>query len=393
MDPASTAPLQSTLSSSSDPASVTNRSPGTVSSSPSFQSSTILTSSTTPPSTSSTSSSSTIPPTSTTPPSTTTPPTTSAPIQITSVLTVITADSQVTTIVTSTLPFSSSSSTLGVASSTTTGADATIQGFNSTSTSTGLSQTGKTAIEVIVPIVGVALIVLALVFFWRKRKQRKDAEELRKKEVEEYGYNPNDDPTLPAVSGVKGATGDGPFEMREDGGYRGWGATTTGSSGRNASTTISGGPVGMAYSDGQSPTHGPVSDSRSGDTLIGSPTGRPASDGPEALGAMGPAASANRAGDMHRGPSNASSSYSAANRSDGSGDQPIPGGAYGQAQYYSGEGSYGGPYADTHYAAPAGRAEMGGQPVIRDNLARRATRIENPSHFPTQASAGISQNF
>jgi hypothetical protein len=36
---------------------------------------------------------------------------------------------------------------------------------------------------------------------------------------------------------------------------------------------------------------------------------------------------------------------------------------------------------------------MSGQPVIRDNQARRATRIENPSHFPTQASAGISQNF
>jgi hypothetical protein len=393
MDLASTTSLAATPSSSSDLALVTNSSARTVSLSPSPQSSTILTSSTTPLSTSSTSPSSTIPPTSTTPPSTA-PSTTSTPVQITSILTVITSGSQVTTIVTSTLPFSSSSQTSEAASSSTTGVDPTLQGSNSTSTSTGLSQAGKTAIEVIVPIIGVALIVLALVFFWRKRKQRKDAEELRKKEVEEYGYNPNDDPTLPAVGGVKSATGDGPFEMHEDGGgYRGWGATTAGSSGRKASTGVSGGPIGMAYSDSQSPTHGPVSDSRSGDTLIGSPTGRPTSDGLEILGAMGPAASANRAGDMHRGPSNASSSYSAANRSDGSEDQPIPGGAYGQAQYYSGEGTYGGPYADTPYGAPAGRAEMGGQPVIRDNLARRATRIENPSHFPTQASAGISQNF
>jgi len=97
---------------------------------------------------------------------------------------------------------------------------------------------------------------------------------------------------------------------------------------------------------------------------------------------------------MHRGPSNASSSYSAANRSDASGEGALPGGAYGAAQYYSGDANYGGPYADQAYgSSPPGRAEMSGQPVIRDNLARRATRIENPSHFPTQASAGISQNF
>jgi LPXTG-motif cell wall-anchored protein len=241
---------------------------------------------------------------------------------------------------------------------------------------------------VIVPIVGVALLVLAGLFFWRRRKQRKDAEEIRRKEVEEYGYNPNEDPTIPALSGVKSNTGDGPFEMRGDeAGYRGWGTTATGSSGRNASTTMSGGPAGMAYSEGTSASHAPVSDARSGDTLIGSPSGRP--DSEEVLGAMGPSAAGNRAGDMHRGPSNASSSYSAANRSDASGEGPLPGGAYGAAQYYPGDANYGGPYAD---AAP-GRAEMSGTPVIRDNLARRAPRIENPSHFPTQASAGISQNF
>jgi MYXO-CTERM domain-containing protein len=256
--------------------------------------------------------------------------------------------------------------------------------------SSGLSGGGKTAVEVIVPIVGVALLVLAALFFWRRRKQRKDAEEIRRKEVEEYGYNPNEDATLPAIGMVKSRTGDGPFEMREDeAGYRGWGTTVAGSSGRKASTTLSGGAVGMAYSEGTSPSHAPISDTRSGDTLIGSPSGRPTSGSEEVLGAMGPSAAANRGGDMHRGPSNASSSYSAANRSDGSGEAPLPGGAYGAAQYYSGDANYGGPYADP----AAGRAEMSGQPVIRDNLARRATRIENPSHFPTQASAGISQNF
>lgn len=238
-----------------------------------------------------------------------------------------------------------------------------------------------------VPIVAVALLVLLGLWFWRKRKQRKDAEELRRKEVEEYGYNPNNDPTLPAV----GAAGsDGPFEMREDGssGYRGWGTTAVPSSGRKASTTLSGGQsaagIGMAYSEGTSPSHGPVSDTRSDNHLVGE--GGPVSGEAEALGALGPAASGNRNGDINRGPSNASSSYSAANRSDGSGDVPA-GGAYYGNQYETGN-----PYSETQYGSPPGRAEMSGQPVIRDVQARRNTRIENPSHFPQQ-SAGISQNF
>lgn len=235
----------------------------------------------------------------------------------------------------------------------------------------------------VVPIVAVAIIALAALWFWRRRKQRKDAEELRRKEVEEYGFNPNADPTLPAVGVVGGAAaGGGGYEMREEGnGYRGWGSTTAGTStGRKASTQLSGGvAAGRAYSDGTSPSQGAaVSDARSGDPLVnGTTNGRPNSGDAEPMGAMGPAAASN----VHRGASNASSSYSAANHSDASGEQAIPGGAYGAAQYYSTDGPYGGP------------AEMAGQPVIRDNLARRATRIENPSHFPTQSSAGISQNF
>jgi hypothetical protein len=249
-------------------------------------------------------------------------------------------------------------------------------------------------VAVVVPIVAVALIVLAALFFWRKRKQRKDAEELRRKEVEEYGYNPNNDPTLPAMGA--GVAGDGPFEMREDGssGYRGWGTTAVASSsGRKASTTVSGGQsaggIGMAYSEGTSPT-GPISDTRSDNPLT---DGRPLSGEPEVLGAMGPATSGNRGGDINRGPSNASSSYSAANRSDGSGE-PISAGGYGGGQYYNNQYDTGNPYSgpETQYGSPPGRAEMSGQPVIRDVVARRNTRIENPSHFPQQ-SAGISQNF
>jgi hypothetical protein len=241
-------------------------------------------------------------------------------------------------------------------------------------------------VAVVVPIVAVALLILGGLFLWRKRKQRKDAEELRRKEVEEYAYNPNNDPSLPPVGGAAVGS-DGAYEMREDGssGYRGWGTTAVASSGRKASTTMSGpsaAGIGMAYSDG-SPNQGAISDTRSDNPMMD----RAMSPESEVLGAMGPSAANNRGADINRGPSNASSSYSAANRSDASGEGPSWGGNYGNNQYDTGN-----PYADTSYGSPPNRAEMSGQPVIRDVQARRNTRIENPSHFPQQ-SAGISQNF
>lgn len=256
----------------------------------------------------------------------------------------------------------------------------------------GLSKGGKTAIAVVIPIVVVAALIAAGLWWWRRRRANKDAEDLRRKEVEEYGYNPNDDPTLPAV-------GDGPFEMVEDGnsGYRGWGTTAAGSN-RKASTTLSGGAgqgIGsQAYSESTSPTlnNAGVADNRSAEPLMaggGSPTYHPADDGGEILGAMGPAAANNR-GEVQRGPSNASSSYSAANRSDGSGEAVAPGGAPGQASYYNEYAAgNGGPYNDGSYGSVG--AAQGGQPVIRDVQAKRNTRIEHPSHFPQQG--GISQNF
>lgn len=260
----------------------------------------------------------------------------------------------------------------------------------------GLSNNGRIAIAVVVPIVGVALLVGAGIFLWRRRKARKELEEQRRKEVEDYAYNPNADPSIPAVGGA-GAAG-GAYEMREDdtGGYRGWGSTTLASStGRKASTTMSGGAAGVAYSDAPtSPTHANMSDSRSGEPLMSMTDGSHSPEG-EILGAMGPSASNNRAADVHRGPSNASSSYSAGARSDGSGEGGI-GVAYGSGGpgFYDQYGTNGNPYADAGAApnrqAPAELA--GGQPVIRDVTARRNTRIENPAHYPQQ-SAGISQNF
>jgi len=234
-------------------------------------------------------------------------------------------------------------------------------------------------------------MVLAGIFFWRKRKQRKDAEEQRRKEVEDYGYNPNADPTIPGVATA------GTYEMKDDGssGYRGWGTTTlAGSTGRKASTTMSGGG-GIAYSDATSPTRGgTVSETRSGEPLVHDV---PPSPEGEILGAMGPSASLNRGGDMRRGPSNASSSYSAAGRSDGSGEGPI-GMAYGGAvpnNHYYEQYDNGNPYGDPYVPGPGvqgGPTELGSSPVIRDVTARRNTRIENPAHYPQQ-TAGISQNF
>jgi LPXTG-motif cell wall-anchored protein len=243
-----------------------------------------------------------------------------------------------------------------------------------------LDQSKKIAVAVVVPIAGVALIVLAGLFFWRRRKQRMAAAEERRKEVEDYAYNPNNDPTLPNVGGAAGA-----YEMKEDAsssvGYRGWGSTTlAGSSGRKASTTMSGGAAGAALSDATSPTRGNFSDTRSGEPLMSDGSYSPEG---EILGAMGPSSADNRGANVHRGASNASSSYSAAGRSDGSGENVAYGGT-GHYDQYGNSNPYSDPYADN----PNGPV----QPVIRDNPARRNTRIENPSVVPQQ-SAGISQNF
>ncbi|KAK1998552.1 hypothetical protein LX36DRAFT_30572 [Colletotrichum falcatum] len=223
----------------------------------------------------------------------------------------------------------------------------------------GLGNGGTIAVAVVVPIAAVALLILAGLYFWRKRKQRKDAEEERRKEVEDYAYNPNADPTIPSL-------GDGgSYEMKEDAassGYRGWGSTTlAGSTGRKASTTMSGGNTGSYSPDG------------------------------EILGAMGPSAALNRGAGVQRGPSNASSSYSAGNHSDTSDGigMAYSGGTGNGTGYYDQYGNN--PYSEGPYDQRV--TELPGQPVIRDNPARRNTRIENPSHYPQQQNAGISQNF
>ncbi|KAH0238250.1 hypothetical protein KCV06_g425, partial [Aureobasidium melanogenum] len=238
---------------------------------------------------------------------------------------------------------------------------------NGSNNSHGLSTGGKTAIAVVVPVVVVALLVLAGLFFWRKRKQGKIAKEERRKEVEEYGYNPNNDPTLPVVAA------DG-SEMAEDsnGGYRGWGNTSM--SNRKASTTLSGGQTaGLSDTGSQpggfmpgSPTGNNFSDGHSGDTLMNQRETFSSDD----LGALGaaPVAGAHRNNnDIRRGPSNASSSYSAGNHSERS---DVSAGVGQSNQAYSPTEMYGGSYGGFGQHGPYGDGSYGGgdsgMPIVRD---------------------------
>jgi hypothetical protein len=235
---------------------------------------------------------------------------------------------------------------------------------------------------VVIPIFVVALLALAGLFLWRRRNRRKSEEEQRKKEMEEYGYNPNHDPTLPAVAATD--------EIAEDTtGYRGWGtAAAGGSAGRKTSTTMSGGHQlsdGGGYHSPGSPTQATMSDQNSGEPLVGHSRSTAGSDTMGALGAA-PAAANN----IRRGPSNASSSYSAGDHSNHSAEAPIP--VHNPQDYYTENGYYQpGPY-DNPYGTQGGP-----QPVIRDNPARRNTRIQEApySHQGHQGGiqGGIAQNF
>ena len=283
------------------------------------------------------------------------------------VVVVVTSSAPVTT---TTFSFTPSSSE---APSSTTSTAATIA--PTSQPSSGPSTTTTIAVAVVVPLVAVALLVLGGLFFWRKRKQRKNNEEMRKAEYNDYIYNPNNEPSSGGMS-PDGTT------VKEGGqGYRGWGNTTT----RKMSASMSSPPSGMARSNsGNQPDGSPhgTSEGHSGDPLVD-----PDAQQAETVGALGAAPVAgSRSAGVNRGPSNASSAYSGANRSDTSAlsGEGAPANHVASPQYY-GEAAY--PEDGAHDSA------WGGQPVIRDVSARRNTRIENPSVFPQQGNSGIAQNF
>lgn len=265
--------------------------------------------------------------------------------------------------------------------------------------SSGLSTGATTAIAVVIPLVVVALLVGLGIWFWRKRKSKKNAAEQRQKEMEDYSYNPNGDPTLPAIGSDAGGT----TQMAEDhsSGYRGWGAAAGAMSNRKQSTTLSAGNThemtgsgagsdyGNQYGGYQSSPQGNASDGHSGDPLVQNQRSTMGSDDIAELGS-GPAAGAAAAGGIRRGPSNASSAYSAGGRSD---DEPPPMPPPGQAyDYNTNNGGYGygqhGPYGDGSYGGGA----QAGMPVVRDVSARRNTRIQ-PGGSYQQGNSGIAQNF
>lgn len=181
--------------------------------------------------------------------------------------------------------------------------------------------------------------------------------------MEEYGFNPNNDPTLPGIAGIVAAKDD------TSSGYRGWGTT---SAGRKPSTNPS------SYQHAASPSEG---------TVQYSDGTRPGSgEVVEPVGVLGAMSGGKRSTDIHRGLSNASSAYSAANHSEVSEESHMSA-AHPSAGYY-GDNPY---YSDAQYGAYGDDTYQ--QPVIRDVQARRNTRIENPGVPPPQGNAGIAQNF
>lgn len=271
-------------------------------------------------------------------------------------------------------------------------------GSGSSSNGGGLSTAATTAIAVVIPVVVVGLLVGLGIWFWRKRKSKKNAAEQRQKEMEDYSYNPNGDPTLPAI-GSDAGTG---TQMAEDhaSGYRGWGAAAGMASNRKQSTTLSAGNThdlggsgagsdyGAQYGGYNTSPHGNMSDGHSGDPMLHNQRSTMGSDDLAELG-TGPAAGA-AAGGIRRGPSNASSAYSAGARSDD--DPPPMPGPPGQAYDYNPNAGYGygqaGPYGDGSY----GGNTQPDMPVVRDVSARRNTRIQ-PGGAYQQGNSGIAQNF
>lgn len=274
----------------------------------------------------------------------------------------------------------------------------------------GLQGGGKIAVAVAIPIVGVALIAIAVLFFWKRHRKTKQAEAERRKEVEEYGYNPNKD-AMGGVGGIGADTPGGseePYEMQDthnDGGYRGWGSTTTTtrrytntapSTQAGSMSPIVGGykydnePYGINNPqppNSQYPAGLAVSDQNS-DTPMNRDSYRPSTAESTTMGGeMGPLGVVNQGphdtqAGLNRGISNASSNYSAFAHSEHSND-------YHNAQY---DAQYGNSMDDYDYGAHRNSIHS---PVIQTVEARRHTRIETPTnmHYPQQGNSGIAQNF
>jgi hypothetical protein len=234
----------------------------------------------------------------------------------------------------------------------------------------GLSPTGKTAIAVVIPIVVVACLIIAGIFYWRRRNQNRDLAEERRKEMEAYQYNPNNDPTLPAVA---------LSDPERSSGYRGWGGSS--GLGRKSSTNASSGV----------PASSPTSANYFQDPYNRNGTmGSDAMDNlaPVAAPAIGIATTTGPGGNnLQRRDSNASSRYSQGALSNVSHtDQPV---AYtgNQQDYYSDN-----TYYPANQTSPYEAYNNGAQPIMRESPARRLTSsTQDQNRIPQQG--GIARNF
>ncbi|KAF3924181.1 hypothetical protein ABW21_db0200581 [Orbilia brochopaga] len=400
------------------------------------------------------------PPAPTTPPpdSTTSPPpappVTSTPVTVITVTPSSTPDDTTITLTTTSLntdppssspPASSSRSSSSSSSSSSSLAPTQLPATSSS----GLSQPAKIAIAIIIPIFAVVVIAFLGIFFWRRYKKRKDSEEMRRKEVEEYGYNPNNDVSGGSGGAVLGAgtVGSHGGDMAEsDGsGYRGWGSTAGGrkpsaplsasaatsntNPGYNKASYMEGGMASMQpqytppaqpelYGSPVASSAAPIipdvaaigvaesedpkiqsPDRHSKSPVLSSPTQRPSTADSSTIGAAMITGPSELDDGLHRGDSVASSRYTnATRRSEGSDRHVITTGNGYMTNYHPVDGNdyyndVANPYAGEHeYNGPAS------PPMIQQVGARRNTRIENPadSHYaqmPRQGNSGIAQNF
>ncbi|KAI5784557.1 hypothetical protein EDC01DRAFT_604768, partial [Geopyxis carbonaria] len=329
------------------------------------------------------------------------------------------AASVVTIKKTSTLPFSSTSELPLISATQSAVSTSSVAEFSSSTpthsaSSSGLSSTGRVVVAVIVPIVGVALIAILLLLFWKKRQQNKQIQTSREKQVEDYGYNSNSSPSAAVGAGgtCSSTTGEEtPYDTIESSeGYRGWGSTNGRRKVSNVGSSIAiSQPGGNAYSDNHhhaansAEVHNPIAPTGYGPNYTGGETyhentgirfaGRHSEtvDSNITTGMIVPANSHD--GGIQRGISNASSNYSEITHSDNS--DGVPSSGHNVRYYASGALEDNQNYSEQAYPIYPEEGGYMSPPVIRDVQARRNTRIETPTnaHFPQQGNSGIAQNF
>ncbi|KAF3907219.1 hypothetical protein ABW20_dc0101368 [Dactylellina cionopaga] len=453
--PPTSIPVESSTSTTEQPPTSTTETPPETTSTTSVPESTTTpatTSTTEPPSSTSIESSTTSDESTTTEPESTTSP----PVTIITVTPSVSGDTTVT-ITTTSVNTDSSSTGLPDSSSQLSSSASTSSTSSATSLPSsgggGLSQPAKIAIAIIIPIFAVILIAFLGIFFWRRYKKRKDSEEMRRKEVEEYGYNPNNDVSGAgnAVLGAGNVGHHGGDMAESEAGYRGWGntaggrkpsaplstgapTTTTNTTGTNYGNTpysdsgigakpqympspsqpeLYGSPVAAGAVPVATGTAGVAAlglaqldedtkqnrDRNSHSPLLSSPTQRPSTADSSTIGAAAETGPSELDDGLQRGDSVASSRYTNATRHSEGSDALAVSNNNTYMNNYTSDGNdyyndvanpYSGDYDHHEHAPDQGYHQS--PPMIQQVGARRNTRIENPSdhHYAQMPRQGNS---